>query len=179
MIWRLIGAVLTVAYPFVILWGTKQFGVTFSALFIVLLATIRYFFNRKLIYLLVVGIAVLLAILGWCWESLTPAKLYPVLVNIVMLFIFGSSLLDKENIIEKFAKAHRNNLPQEAIRYTRRVTQVWCGFFVLNGSIATYTALVASDYIWALYNGCIAYILMGALFGLEWIYRTVVLRESN
>ena len=42
--------------------------------------------------------------------------------------------------------------------YTRRVTQVWCGFFVLNGSLALATALWASEEIWALYNGLIAYL---------------------
>ncbi len=56
-------------------------------------------------------------------------------------------------------------------RYTRRVTQVWCGFFVLNGGLALCTALWASDAGWALYNGLVAYVLMGLLFAGEWLVR--------
>ena len=45
-----------------------------------------------------------------------------------------------------------------------RVTRAWCVFFVLNGGIALWTAVAASDAAWALYNGGIAYLLMGAMF---------------
>ena len=55
--------------------------------------------------------------------------------------------------------------------YTRRVTQVWCGFFVFNGSLALLTALYASDGVWMLYNGLLAYVLMGILFAGEWLVR--------
>jgi len=60
------------------------------------------------------------------------------------------------------------------VAYTRRVTQVWCGFFVLNGSVALVTALWASDATWALYNGLISYCLMGCLFAGEWLVRRKV-----
>jgi uncharacterized membrane protein len=63
------------------------------------------------------------------------------------------------------------DLPPFAVIYTRRVTGVWCGFFVLNGSLALATALWASNQVWALYNGLLAYVMMGALFGGEWLVR--------
>jgi len=55
--------------------------------------------------------------------------------------------------------------------YTRRVTWIWCGVFVLNGSLALATALWASNQVWALYNGLLAYVMMGALCGGEWLVR--------
>jgi uncharacterized membrane protein len=58
-----------------------------------------------------------------------------------------------------------------AIAYTRKVTVVWCGFFVVTGTLALATALWSSDKTWALYNGLIAYLLMGALFAGEWLVR--------
>ena len=58
-----------------------------------------------------------------------------------------------------------------AIAYTRRVTQIWCVFFVINGSIALGTALWASEAIWSLYTGVIAYVLMGILFVGEFLFR--------
>ena len=48
---------------------------------------------------------------------------------------------------------------------------MWCGFFVLNGALALATALWMSDRAWALYNGLIAYGLIGLLFGVEWLVR--------
>jgi len=62
-------------------------------------------------------------------------------------------------------------LPDEAIPYTRKVTIIWCGFFMLNGVLALLTTLYASDRIWALYNGLISYCLMGLLFAGEWLVR--------
>ena len=58
-----------------------------------------------------------------------------------------------------------------AIPYVTRVTQAWCIFFVINGGIALWTALRASDAAWALYNGAIAYVLIGALLAAEWLLR--------
>ena len=59
------------------------------------------------------------------------------------------------------------------MRWTRRVTEVWCVFFILNGSIALYTALYCSMQVWALYNGLIAYVLMGILLGGEFVLRRI------
>jgi uncharacterized membrane protein len=44
-------------------------------------------------------------------------------------------------------------------------------FFAINGGIALWTALAASDAAWALYNGAIASLLIGAMLGGEWLLR--------
>jgi uncharacterized membrane protein len=48
---------------------------------------------------------------------------------------------------------------------------VWCGFFLLNGSIALATTLWGTEAQWALYNGAIAYVLMGVIAAVEWLVR--------
>ncbi|MBC7858941.1 MAG: hypothetical protein H7Z39_09215 [Burkholderiaceae bacterium] len=118
-----------------------------------------------------VGGAMLLV--GWAiWSNLLlPLKLYPVLVNGALLAAFGYSLLAPPSMIERLARLREPDLPPAAVRYTRRVTQVWCGFFVVNGAIALGTALWASEALWSLYTGVIAYILMGLLFGAEYLAR--------
>jgi uncharacterized membrane protein len=108
------------------------------------------------------------AIAGNAWM---PLKLYPVLVNLLMLGVFGYSLLAPPSLIERFARLQEPELSPAAVQYTRRVTQVWCGFFVVNGTIAAGTALWATARTWFLYNGVIAYVLMGALFGGEYLVR--------
>jgi len=100
-----------------------------------------------------------------------PLKLYPVLVNATLLGVFGASLLRGPPLVERLARLTEPDLPPQGVAYTRRVTQVWCGFFVVNGSLALATALWASERTWALYNGGIAYVAMGALMGGEWLLR--------
>lgn len=103
----------------------------------------------------------------WSNQVLT-LRFYPVAVNAAMLVIFGLSLLHPPSLIERLARLQTPDLPAAGVVYTRRVTVVWCGFFVLNGAAALATALYASFEVWSLYNGLIAYLLMGLLFAGEY-----------
>lgn len=98
----------------------------------------------------------------WSNQVLT-LRFYPVAVNAAMLAIFGVSLLRPPSLIERLARLQTPDLPAAGVIYTRRVTALWCGFFVLNGTAALVTALYASFEVWSLYNGLIAYLLMGLL----------------
>jgi uncharacterized membrane protein len=112
--------------------------------------------------------ATLLLMVTAVWSNgLLPLKLYPVLVNGALLALFTHSLYTPPSIVERIARLREPDLEPAAVRYTRRVTQVWCGFFAVNGTVALATAIWASPAVWSLYNGLIAYILMGALFGGE------------
>jgi acyl-coenzyme A synthetase/AMP-(fatty) acid ligase/3-hydroxymyristoyl/3-hydroxydecanoyl-(acyl carrier protein) dehydratase len=55
--------------------------------------------------------------------------------------------------------------------YCRKVTVVWCVFFIFNGGIAAAVVFFASDALWSLYTGGISYILIGILFGGELMVR--------
>ncbi len=109
-------------------------------------------------------------------------KLYSVVISVTLLFVFGSSLFFKPNIIFRFATlADRSikgsNFEGKVEAYCKKVTIVWCIFFVINGSIAAVTALYdfgseeLNDKIWSIYNGGISYVLMGLLFAIEFIIR--------
>jgi uncharacterized membrane protein len=100
---------------------------------------------------------------------------YPALCNGVLLCVFGYSVLYPPTVVERIARLEDGPLTPEAVRYTRRVTIAWVAFFVVNGSIAVYTALRTSLNTWALYNGFVAYLLIGAMFGGEWLLRARVL----
>jgi uncharacterized membrane protein len=101
----------------------------------------------------------------------------PVLINLVLLWGFAGSLRTPVPIVERFARLHVADLSAEEIVYCRRVTIVWSGFFVLNGSVAAGTALFAPFSYWALYNGLIAYILIGILSATEYILRKYLFRR--
>ena len=104
-------------------------------------------------------------------NAILPLKLYPVVVNLGMLALFGLSLIFPPTIIERIARIREPLLSSAGVQYTKRVTQVWCAFFIVNGTIAWITVFYASDEIWSLYNGLIAYVLMGLLFGIEYLCR--------
>ena len=95
------------------------------------------------------------------------------MVNLVFLGVFAYSLKQQPSMIERFARLRHKELPDKAIPYLNRVTQIWCLFFAVNAGIALYTATMTNMQIWSLYNGFISYLLSGALLGGEWVYRKV------
>ncbi|EMW6581797.1 MULTISPECIES: COG4648 family protein [Enterobacter] len=103
---------------------------------------------------------------------------YPVVVNLVMLAVFGGSLWTAMPLVERLARLREPNLPPEGVRYTRRVTLVWCGFFIGNGAMAMYTVLHGDMHLWTLWNGMVAYILMGTLMAAEWLVRQRVIKKE-
>lgn len=168
---RILSIVLTIAYPFVVLIGLKYWGVTALVGLIVLLCTIQLLTKPSRLSLFFFAVSLLLAAASFSYQAALPLKLYPVAVNLVLLCLFTASLFSEQTVIERLARLKDPKLPAEGVRYTRKVTWIWCIFFIINGSIALWTALLASDEIWALYNGFIAYILMGILLGGEWLFR--------
>lgn len=103
---------------------------------------------------------------------------YPVAVNGIMLLLFGSSLFYGMPLVERFARLTEQNLPPQAIAYTYRVTQIWCLFFIVNGSIAALTCVVSNVHWWMLWNGMISYLLIGILMGGEWIVRQHLRKQA-
>jgi uncharacterized membrane protein len=98
-------------------------------------------------------------------------KLYPVLVNGAFLAAFGWSLVHGPSMVERFARLREPDLPPAAVGYTRRVTQAWCVFFAANGTVALLTAVFAPEAVWSLYTGVVSYVLMGLMFGGEYLLR--------
>jgi uncharacterized membrane protein len=118
----------------------------------------------------VAGALVLVACAIWS-NLLLPLKLYPVLVNAALLAGFAYSLTTPMSAVERMARLRGDDFPPLAQAYMRKVTQVWCGFFVFNGAVAFATALWASEAVWSLYTGVISYVLMAVLFGAEYLVR--------
>jgi uncharacterized membrane protein len=102
------------------------------------------------------------------------ARLYPVFMNMTMLIAFGLTLWKPPSMIERFARIAEPDLDAHGVVYTRNVTWLWMGFFVVNGGIAFWTALYGSWRQWGFYNGAISYVLAGSLFAGEFIVRKVV-----
>lgn len=161
----------TLLYPLAIWLGLARFEPRWLALFLLVLALLRAFASREPVWLFAAGGALVLVAATFVLNSGLPLKLYPALVNAVLLAVFAASLWKPPTVIERLARLRHPDLPPEGVRWVTNVTRVWCGFFVLNGGIALWTALRATDAAWALYNGGIAYALIGALLAGEWLLR--------
>ncbi|MCL2160503.1 MAG: hypothetical protein FWH56_01240 [Betaproteobacteria bacterium] len=120
----------------------------------------------------------LLGVIALLMRSSASLLYYPVLVNAVFLLAFAISLFQSQTLIERLARRIDPKLPPEGVRYTRKVTLAWCVFFVFNGGIAFWTTTQAMS-VWALYNGLIAYVAMGMMFGGEWLIRRRVMRRFS
>ena len=105
------------------------------------------------------------------WNDPMGLLIAPTLINGALLATFGGSLWAERPIVERFARIQVKDLSDAEVRYCRRVTKVWCGFFVANGSTTLYLALARDIEEWALFTGFISYVLIGLLFGAEYLYR--------
>jgi uncharacterized membrane protein len=106
-------------------------------------------------------------------------RLYPVFMNAAMLAVFAVTLWKPPSMIERFARMVEPDLPQSGVRYTRKVTFIWTGFFLVNGAVALWSVLQPGWSAWTLYNGFIAYLAAGLLFAGEYVVRQNVRRRHG
>lgn len=172
-------AAVSLAYPLLVYLALGRFEPRWISLLLAAVAALRALMARQPFWWALAAAATLLAALAFFANAAAPLKLYPLLVNVAMLGVFGASLVWPPSAIERIARLQRPDLPPSGVAWTRKVTQAWCGFFVCNGALALLTALFAPERIWALYNGLVAYVLMGAMFGGEWLLRRRAMRQAD
>jgi uncharacterized membrane protein len=175
---------LVAVYPLIVLFGLEVVPVYYLGLFFVVLAVLRLWFLRASIGVQVLPVilcAILILVALYVVFSGQPVwfRFYPVAVNATLLGMFLLSLWRGPTIVERMARISNPQLPAVVIPYTRKVTILWCCFFLGNGLAAFYTAQWASFEIWGWYNGAVAYCLMGAVFVGEWFVRRHVQRNTN
>lgn len=103
-------------------------------------------------------------------KRIVVLKFYPPICNLFIFLVFFGSLFSKETIIEKFARLNSPVLKDSALRYAKKVNYLWVIFTFLNFLISVWTIFL-SDNIWMIYNGCVSYLLVGLVFGVEYIVR--------
>jgi uncharacterized membrane protein len=172
-----VGALLSVAFPALVYVGRDRVSAQWLALVLVVIIWLRRrnpFGLRHGPWLVAGGL--LLAGMALGRNDVLPLKLYPVLVNGGLLTIFAWSLWCPPPVAERIARLGYPDLPKELVTYTRKVTQAWCVFFAANAVAALWTAVWGSDDVWFYYNGVIAYLLAGLMFGGEWFLRRRLLK---
>jgi uncharacterized membrane protein len=98
----------------------------------------------------------------------------PVLISLALLVFFSRTLRPgSEPLITRFARELRHGwMPDEVVRYTRRVTQLWVVVFALMATEAALLAIFAPLEIWALFTNLINYVVIVVLLAGEYIYHS-------
>ena len=170
-------AVLFALYPLAVYAGLRAGNVQWAALTLAAAACLQAMSSRRPVSIVCAAVAGGLAFLSFTADTALPVKFYPVAINAAWLVFFAASL-SGESVIEKLARIKEPDLPAAGRRYCRRLTLVWCAFFVLNGLIAFDSAVNRTEAWWALYNGLIAYVLIGCLLAGEWLIRLRIRKRS-
>jgi uncharacterized membrane protein len=182
----ILGAILTLAYPLAVYFGLTHFSVRAVGLLLLCLALpmialrLRGKKREHLSAVLPAPLAVIALIaLSAILEDRRFMLALPVLISAALLVTFGASLVRGMPMIERFARMQNPDLPPDHAEHCRQVTWVWCGFFVVNGAIASFLAIRGPLEWWTLYSGLIAYVLMGVLFAAEYMVRKIRFRHEQ
>jgi len=97
----------------------------------------------------------------------------PVAIPAALLMLFSLSLRTGETpLVTRIARLmHDGPFPDDLTVYTRHVTQLWCGVCAAMVLSAVLLALFASPELWSLMTNVIHYVVLGAVFVLEYGYR--------
>lgn len=181
----LLTGILLLAWPFIIWFGLAHNSLQGLLPLMALMLFLRFRQSRRragalsVVTQIVAVAGMTLCIASYLLKTHQLLLFYPVVVNSVMLAVFGGSLWSRMPIIERLARLREPDLPERAVRYTRRVTQIWCAFFIINGGIALFTALYGDLSLWTAWNGMISYLLMGTLMAGEWLVRQRVIKRDK
>jgi uncharacterized membrane protein len=176
---RIVFFLLFVGYPIIVYFGLRFFEARVVAPILVLVALARWLMSRRVDGVgaqmpqtkIVIGASIVLALATELTNSQVYLEYYPLCMNVAMFTMFFGSLIRPPSVVERIARLSDPDFPEHAVAYTRKVTVVWCLFFVFNGSMALATVLVSDLAIWAIYNGVVSYALMAMLFVGEYLLR--------
>jgi uncharacterized membrane protein len=162
---------LFLGYPYLVYRGMDS-GLVWVA---PLLASVFYLFRgfgslksgARLLNLLI-GLSLILAVIFL--KSLS-AKFLPVLVQLMLCWLFGRTLISGPSLIERLVRLEYPVFPPEIVEYCEALTRIWTGFFAFNILVSGALALWASDGWWAFYTGVMIIVLTALLLVGEYFYR--------
>ncbi len=178
-------ALITFLYPFAVYAALGYNKVSWVIFILIGALVLRTFIGGRknlLINICLLTVASVVAIWYAISNSQIPVLCYPVLINLIFLGLFSFSLFKgKTPIIEVVASltTPKEQRTEFFKKYCRGVTIAWVIFFIVNGLIALGTVLYGNWKIWTLYNGFISYLLMGAMFAIEFVFRNILRKKDR
>lgn len=164
-------------YPFAFYYALTRHGARGAAsvaLFVAALLGLRALGSgqgsRLALLKLPLVVALLSLVSAWADDGRVLMAL-PVLINLLLLGVFGLSLRAEQTYVERIARLTDRHFTPEKVRHCRQVTWVWVGFFVVNSAVTAGLALADAVEAWAVYTSFLSYVIMGVLFAGEWVVR--------
>jgi uncharacterized membrane protein len=116
------------------------------------------------------GLVYLLVMKG---KGLYALYIPPVAIPAALLMLFALSLRPGEiPLVTRIARLlHDGPFADDLVVYTRHVTQLWCGICAALLLSAVLLTLLAPIELWSLMTNVIHYVVLGAVFVLEYGYR--------
>lgn len=183
---RVLGALsvlLFLASPWVLYLTLSQHRLDLAALVLVgwgvlravpvLLAAER---EHRLAALQLPAIALAFALLGWLLQDGLPLLILPSATQAAIALVFLRSLRTTP-LIERFARMVKKELSPPELAHCRRWTGVWAGYLLVLAAGGLALARWASLATWTLYVGLLNYLLIGALFAVEYLVRKIQFRD--
>jgi len=177
----LLRAGLSILYPVLVVTSTHLFGPYLTLILVCALLLLGLTRSSRLMpvaLLWLPAVVVVVVTVVGLLDAQLGVRIYPVAMNIALLCAFAHSLWHPPSMIERFARLIDPDLDARGVRYTRKVTMVWVGFFAVNGSLALWFAVAGSWLEWTIYNGAVAYGLAGLVFAVEYVIRQRVRRRG-
>ncbi|WP_439287447.1 hypothetical protein [Lonepinella sp. BR2357] len=174
---NILAHIASLAFPLLYLWQGSTENWNSVALLMALLWGVKGLIDPPERRFFILVIAVLFALFALVRSELF--YFYPIGVNLLMLALFGGSLWQKQTLVERLARLREPALPEFAVRYTRVVTQLWCGLFILNIVLLSLFLAMQQYQLWAWYSGVIAYVLMGGLMVGEYGIRQILMKKER
>jgi uncharacterized membrane protein len=116
------------------------------------------------------------------WQALPNADwllyLPPIGINLALGWVFGRTLVrGRVPLVARFATVEQGELSTELKTYTRTLTWLWTLLFVAAALLSFALAMSGHRDAWSLFTNFINYLLVGALFLGEFVYRRLRFRN--
>lgn len=164
---------LFLAYPYLVYRGLESGMVWLAPAVFSGIYLLQAFAARTMKVRLYKGLIAIALLLGAYYLQTITAKVLPVLIQLMLMFFFGRTLLKGKgpSFIESFVRLEFPEFPPGVGEYCRQLTVLWTGFFAFNAVMCVGLALWGTDFWWTLYNGVLIYLMIGVLMIGEYIYR--------
>jgi uncharacterized membrane protein len=125
------------------------------------------------------AIAIGFSLLGACTQRRALLLLIPSFTQAGLAWAFARTLRSKTPLVEQFARMKKANLEPAEVTYCRTVTLVWAVYLGACALVGIALATYAPPKIWAAYTGVGTYLLVAALFAVEFVIRTIRFRSAD
>lgn len=179
----ILSALFILASPWVLYWTLSQQRVGVAAAVLigwvvvrtipVLVAARR---EQRVAALQLPAIALVFVALGWVSNNGTWLLVLPSATQATFGLAFLRSLSGTP-LIEHFARMMKPELGAPQIAHCRRWTLIWGIYLVALAAVGLALARWATLSVWTVYVGVVSYVLVGALFAVEYLIRKIRFRE--